>query len=78
MQDVLGGEIDALGDAHVAVVRHPRRLADRDIGLRHHADGVHHERIAFPAPDGVAVKSGVRVSGVRAPIGIDAAQAVAV
>src|SRR5207302_2698666 len=43
MQDVLGGEIDALRDAHVAVVRHTRRLADRDIGLRHHADGVHHE-----------------------------------
>src|SRR5207237_10709531 len=41
-------------------------ISDGDVGLRHHAYGIHHQRVAFPMPDGVAVKSGIRVIGMRA------------
>src|SRR5258708_3131113 len=33
---------------HVAIVRNPGGLANRDIGLRHDADSVDHQRFAIP------------------------------
>ncbi len=70
--------MDPFDDVHVAVVRHAHRLVDREICLRQQRNGVDDERPAFPSPDRVAMKTGVRISRMRPPVGVDAAQPVAV
>src|SRR5258708_1542222 len=61
VQDVLGREVDALLDAHVAVVRHARGLADRDIRLRHHAHRVDDEGFCLPMAGRAAMEGRVRI-----------------
>src|SRR2546425_12032903 len=78
VQYVFVGEVYALDDPHVAVVRHARGLADGDEGLRANADRVDDERVSLPVADRVAVEGRVRVVGMRTAVGIDPAQPVAV
>src|SRR3981081_1888032 len=72
VQQVLGREVEALLDAHVAVVRNAGGFADRDIGLRHHAYRVDDEGFSFPVADRVAVEGRIRIVWGGAAGGVDA------
>src|SRR6266496_1091331 len=78
VQYVFVGEVYALDDPHVAVVRHARGLADGDKGLRANANRVDDKRVSLPMADRVPVEGRVRVVGMRTAVGIDPAQPVAV
>src|SRR5450631_3295177 len=78
VQYVLALQVYAFDDAHVTVVRDRRGFANSNEGLRGYADRVHDQRIALPMADRVAVKSRIRVVGMRAAIRVYPAQPVAV
>ena len=56
----------------------PGDFADGDLGLGLDRNRVDHQGVALPMADGVAVKGQIRIVGMRTPVGIDAAQAIAV
>src|SRR5882672_3478400 len=71
-------QMEVLDDVHVAVVRHSNRFVHRQVRLRQERHRVDHERVFLPVPDGMAMKARVGIGRMRAAIGIDAPQPIAI
>src|SRR5262249_47596566 len=77
-QHVRAREVNALDDVEIAVVGYADGFADGAEGLRQDADGVDDKRVAVPAPDRMAVKTGIRIGRMWPAVGVDAPKPIAV
>src|SRR5216684_253750 len=71
-------QMEVLDDVHSAVVRPPHRVVPRQLRRRQGRRRVDREGVFLPVPNGMTLKARVGIGRMRAAIGIDAPQPIAV